>query len=53
MVPKLGLYQHGGDFAQKAEVVLGGKAGCVTLKMEEIIDLLHSVQDTAVEEGVG
>lgn len=27
MVPKLDFYQHGGDFAQKAEVVLGGK-GC-------------------------
>lgn len=27
MVPKLDFYEHGGDFAQKTEIVLGGK-GC-------------------------
>lgn len=27
MVPKLDFYQHGGDFAQKAEIVLGSE-GC-------------------------
>ena len=53
MVPKLAFYQHGGDFAQKAEVVLGGKARCVVLEMEEVIALLRSVQDTAVEKGMG
>ena len=53
MVPKMDFYQHGGDFAQKAEVVMGGKARSVALKMEEVIALVRSVQDTAIEEGVG
>lgn len=53
MVPSLGFYQDGGDFAEKAGVVLGGKAGCVALKMEEVIALLSSVQDTAVQKGMG
>lgn len=50
MVPRLGFYQHGGDFAQKAEVVLGGEAGCVALEMEEVTAPLSSVQDAAIEK---
>lgn len=53
MLPKLGFYQHGGDFAKKAEVVLGGSAGRVALEMGEVIAVLSSMQDTAVEKGVG
>lgn len=52
MVPKLD-FCHSGDFAQKAEVVLGGKARPATLKMGEVIVLLRSVQGTAIEQGVG
>lgn len=53
MVPKLGFYQDGGGFAQKAKFGPGGKVRCLALEMEEVIALLSSAQDSAGEKGAG